>query len=75
VNTNELDCGCTGNVWHGCKVDPKESPPKGHICWCKNWGVLCSGSVIECTNNDAPGGCSGCSDFECCGGDCSGYAL
>lgn len=70
---DRADCECKGNMFTGCYIDPNDGgAPKGSKCYCTNYGFICSGKVIKCTDPEAKE-CSGCTEFECCSGNCSGY--
>ena len=66
------DCGCTGNVITGCRIDPMDPPPPGYKCYCTSYVFGCNGMTIRCRHPTDPG-CSGCSKFECCGNNCGGH--
>ena len=70
-------CGCKSVDGGGCIIDPTYPPPPGFKCECYeskigDMTIPCNERATYCvgSNND---GCSGCSEKECCLGDCDGY--
>jgi len=65
-------CSCTiSGFWGGCRINSATNMA-GYKCHCKNYKVKCTGTPMQC-DDPTDEGCEGCTDKECCTGDCSGY--